>query len=202
MKRLPFVGLVLLYIAAPAAKASRVLPMNLPELVEDAGKIFVGKCIQVKSGRDPSTGLIVTWVTFEVSRGIKGDVGETETFKQIGGTDEELTLSSFTPAFRVGEEVLLFIYPESPVGLTTAVGLHQGKFNIYTDKKTGKRKVTNGMPTNILFAPEPTKVSKKRGYRIKGADDPVIVKARSMELQPFIESIKAMIKETQSPQPR
>lgn len=202
MKRLTIAYLALFCFAVTVVEASRVLPMNLPQIVEDAGKIFVGKCIEVKSGQDPETGLIVTWITFKVSRGVKGDVGETETIKQIGGTHEELTVTSFTPTFKVGEEILLFVYPASSIGLSTAVGLHQGKFSIYADEKTGKRKVTNGMPQNILFTPEPIKTSKKRGYRIKGADDPVIVKARSMELEPFIESVKAMIKETQTPRRR
>ena len=173
--------------------------MNLPQIVEDAGKIFVGRCTGVRSGEDPETGLVVTWFTFEVLQGIKGVLGETETIKQIGGTYEGLTVTSFTSTYRVGEEVLLFVYPPSSVGLTSAVGLHQGKFTIYADEKTGKRKVTNGMPENLLFAPDPVKASKKRGYRIKGLDDPIVAEAKSMELEPFIKSIKAMIRETQKP---
>ena len=195
MKKHVVVYLALLCLVAGVAESSRVLPMSLPQIVEDAGKIFVGKCTEVKSGKDPESRFIVTWTTFEVSQRIKGEVGETETIKQIGGTHEGITLTSFTPKFRVGEEVLLFVYPESSLGLTSAVGLDQGKFNIYTDRKTGKRKVTNHMPNNLLFAPEPTKMSAKRGYRIKGEGDPIIKQAKSMELEPFIRSVKAMVKE-------
>jgi hypothetical protein len=202
MGRRAIAWIVLIGLAPLGVEASRVLPMNLPQLVEDAGKIFLGKCIEVRSGKDPDTGLIVTWITFEVSKGIKGDPGETETIKQLGGTHEGLTVTSFTPTFRVGEEVLLFVYPASAVGLTSAVGLHQGKFNVYTEERTGKRKVTNGMPKNLLFAEEPAKVSKTRGYRIKGADDPIIAQAKSMELAPFIETVRTMIKETAKPERR
>ncbi len=196
MKRKPLVLIALLFLVVPVADASRVLPLNLPQLVEDAGKIFVGKCTEVRTGKDPQSGLIVTWTTFEVQEGVKGDVQEVETIKQIGGTHEGVTATTFTPVFRVGEEVLLFVYPESPIGLTTAVGLNQGVFNVYTDLKTGKKKVTNGMPENVLFSPQPVKVSKKRGYKITGANDPVIADAKTLELDRFIESVKTMIKVT------
>ena len=196
MKRKALVLIALLCLTVPAANSSRVLPLNLPELVEDAGKIFIGKCIDVKTGKDPETGLIVTWTTFKVIEGIKGELEETETIKQIGGTHEGITATSFTPEFRVGEEVLLFVYAESRIGLTTAVGLNQGVFNIYTDLKTGKKKVTNGMPDNVLFSPQPVRTSKKRGYKIKSENDPIIAKAKTLELEPFVDSIRAMIKET------
>ncbi len=188
--------LALIFLSAGAAQSSKVLPLNLPQIVEDAGKIFVGKCTEVKSGKDPESQLVVTWITFKVSRGIKGDVQETETIKQIGGSHEGLTVSTFTPKFKVGEEVLLFVYPPSSVGLTSAVGLNQGKFLVYSDKETGKKKVTNGMPENVLFSPQPSKIGKKRGYQIQGENDPVLAGARTMELEPFIESVKAMVKMT------
>ncbi|MFH1739106.1 MAG: hypothetical protein ABIH23_08865 [bacterium] len=196
MKKKTIVYLALLCLVTGVAESSRVLPMSLPQIVDDAGKIFVGKCTEVKSGQDPESGFIVTWITFEVSQRVKGDVGETETIKQIGGTHEGITVTSFTPKFRVGEEVLLFVYPESSVGLTSAVGLDQGKFSIYKDQDTGKQKVTNRMPENVLFAAELTKMSKKRGYQIKGVEDPIVKKAKSMDLEPFVESVKSMIKET------
>jgi len=196
MKRHTVVFFALILLSAGMAQSSKVLPLNLPQIVEDAGKIFVGKCTVVKSGKDPESQLIVTWITFKVSQGIKGDIEETETIKQVGGSHEGVTVSSFTPKFKVGEEVLLFVYPNSAVGLTSAVGLNQGKFLIYSDKETGKKKVTNGMPENVLFSSQPSKIGKKRGYQIQGEDDPVLSKAKTMELESFIESVKTMVKVT------
>ncbi|HPO07653.1 MAG TPA: hypothetical protein PLZ55_03215, partial [bacterium] len=96
------VFLALILLSAGMAQSSKVLPLNLPQIVEDAGKIFVGKCTDVKSGKDTESQLIVTWITFKVSQGIKGDVEETETIKQVGGSHEGVTVSSFTPKFKVG----------------------------------------------------------------------------------------------------
>ena len=42
------------------------------------------------------------------------------------------------PTFHVGEEVVLFLYGESELGLSSPVGLGQGKFEVVETKEGGK----------------------------------------------------------------
>ena len=103
--------------------------INLFEMVRAADRIFWGRCLKAEPGREPSTGLPVTAYTFEVLRGIKGtDTGKSIRFQQlsrgaIGGIRG-------LPEFSRGQEILLFLYPDSKLGLTSPVGLVQGMFRV------------------------------------------------------------------------
>jgi len=103
--------------------------INLFEMVRTADRIFWGRCLEAEAGREPSTGLPVTTYTFEVLRGIKGArTGTSIRFQQLsgGGTGAIRGL----PEFSRGQEILLFLYPDSKLGLTSPVGLVQGMFRV------------------------------------------------------------------------
>lgn len=107
-----------------AAHATSVRSLNLDELTERAGKIFAGRCVQISSADDAALGQPVTTATFAVDRAVKGVAGRSVTIRFLGGD----------PTFAVGEEVVLFLYEESALGLTSPVGLGQGKLAIKRDK--------------------------------------------------------------------
>ncbi len=118
---------VALCAALGTLQASQVRAVNLEDMTERAETIFAGRCVRVKSMHDPQTGRRVTQATFEVHRAVKGEPGPTITVKLLGGIVGQ-------PRFVEGEEVVLFLYGESALGLSSPVGFGQGKFSIIETK--------------------------------------------------------------------
>ncbi len=82
---------------------------------------------------DATIDRMVAYVTFEVDRAVKGDPGSTVTVKLLAGQS-----IVGLPRFQEGEEVVLFLYGESELGLTSPVGFGQGKFSVIEDKLNRK----------------------------------------------------------------
>ena len=113
-----------------AAAAMTVLPLDLPELTEQAARIFVGRVERVETGRDPN-GLPATWTTFVVAEPLKGVTATHLTVKQLGARFGDATVPhAALPRYRPGESVVLFVHPESALGFTSPVGLGQGCFRV------------------------------------------------------------------------
>ena len=151
--RLSLAGVLLLPVLASPALASKVRPMTLEEMTERAGRIFSGHCTSVRVVEQPGRGMPVTEVTFRVDRTLKGRPGGTLTIRQPGGQSvagERSARILGLPRFRPGEEVILFLYGESASGLTSPVGLGQGKFTVYTDKE-GMRWTVDEYGSRNLF---------------------------------------------------
>ncbi|MDO8369905.1 MAG: hypothetical protein Q7S71_04240 [Candidatus Nitrotoga sp.] len=146
-----------LIIALPA-RAMSVLPLYLDEIVNDAAIVFQGKSLENHSERDPQTGSIVTYSTFEVQEVLKGEVGATHTIKQIGGKIQGgINQTTGVPTFTVGESYVLFLYGVSASGFSSPVGLGQGKFNIIPVSKgfhvtNGRdfKEMTLGIPNHLV----------------------------------------------------
>lgn len=148
------IGSFLLWVssAVPAA-AMTVLPLDLSAMTGAADRIFVGRVEDVATGRDAS-GLPATWTTFAVATTLKGTVGDHVTVKQLGtslGADAATVLPHpALPRYRVGESVVLFVHPESPLGFTSPVGLGQGCFRVRQDG--GAAVVVNDVGNRNLVA--------------------------------------------------
>jgi hypothetical protein len=122
--------------ARQAAAAHRRL--DLATMTERAGTIVSGRITSLKPGPHPQYRNIgVLYVKVKVSEMIKGQPAETFTFMQFTGRllDDNggKGLSAAhplpdMPSYRVGEEVVLFLYPPSSAGFTSPVGGEQGKF--------------------------------------------------------------------------
>ncbi|MBI3770687.1 MAG: hypothetical protein HY271_19635 [Deltaproteobacteria bacterium] len=130
--------LVLLAHARPAA-ATTLLLLDLDALTAAADRVFMGRVLTVRSGRD-SKGLPVTWTTFAVDAALKGAPPKTIEIKQLG-VDAPLPDGGIfhipaLPSYRVGDEVILFLHPESREGFTSPVGFGQGRFRIRRDGGT------------------------------------------------------------------
>ncbi len=149
MRRALFV-LLLLGLLTPSTRSQHA-PATLAELVEGAGTILAGRVLEVREEPHPQyPHLIVTRITLAVERPFKGSVkGRSFTFFQIGGSK---TFRPFhLPDYREGEEVVLFLYPESRYGLTSPVAGAAGKFRIFRDRQMKRRMVVNGFDNLGLF---------------------------------------------------
>jgi hypothetical protein len=142
----------LLTAYGPAVLSSRVRPVNLEQMTERAARIFSGTCVETSVETDPTLGMRVTLATFDVDQVVKGAVGERVTVKFLGGASA--SGSGFEvagmPDLQIGEEVVLFLYGESKLGLSSPVGLGQGKFTIHRDKQ-GRRLAINTFGNKSLF---------------------------------------------------
>jgi hypothetical protein len=106
----------------PTAVATTALPM----LVRAAGTIFSGTVTAI--ARRPAThgqAVETVAITFHVDNAIRGATpGEDLTIAQWIG------LWSGGQRYRVGERVLLFLYPPSKLGLTSCVAGNLGRFSV------------------------------------------------------------------------
>jgi len=143
-RRFPLLLLALLLVGAVCAHASQLRRLNLEDLTRRADRVFSGRCIDVRVGVDPDLGREATWITFAVGRAAKGTLPGRLTIKLLGdqnagGPDRDRIEG--LPRFRKGEQVVLFLYPDSEVGLTSPVGFGQGKFSLIPDPKGGMKAV-------------------------------------------------------------
>jgi hypothetical protein len=126
--------LAVLLALATRAGATTVLPLDLAALTDAADRVFMGKVVAMRSGRD-GHGLPVTWTTFRVEESLKGALPETLEIKQIGTeaplADGAIYRVPALPRYQVGDEVILFLHPDSAAGFTSPVGLGQGRFRIH-----------------------------------------------------------------------
>ncbi|MGH7150042.1 MAG: hypothetical protein ACREIU_05065, partial [Planctomycetota bacterium] len=151
MRRSILPGLAVALLAGGAA-ATVVVRLDLPALTSRSEAILEGKCLSTRSVLD-GAGNIATAVRVEVSRAFKGTAGEIE-FRIPGGVigDRGLLVPGM-PAFSVGEEVLLFLTPESSTGIRLPVGLGQGKFRIERDPVTGGKALVRSLGGVRLLDP-------------------------------------------------
>lgn len=135
MKRILLIALLLPQITF----GFLVAQLNLEQLTHLAETIFVGRCLEVREGRDQNN-RPVQYVRFQVTETLKGEPQPELTFKQILMTSN----SSFSELsnYQVGEEVVLFLSKPSEWGLTAPVGLSQGKFLIQSQGRS--KTVVNG----------------------------------------------------------
>ena len=160
--RLPGLLLACLLMLVPASvTATSMIHRSVVELIDLSEIILVGRVTSVTDGFD--RGVPYTEITLSVEETVKGQTGETYTFRQFGllaprVLDNGLTYLGVSPEgwpqFREGERVVLFLYESGAVtGLRTTVGLLQGKF---TQTRGGLR---NGIENMGLFH----RVSVERG---------------------------------------
>jgi hypothetical protein len=114
--------------------------LSLQQVVATSGAIFSGKVIKVRSALDSTSGLLVTYTTVSVMNAVRGVNQGEFTFKQYGGNYGGLNVRVADMSyFSEGEEVVAFLYPASTLGLTSPVGISEGKLLIRSDPQTGKK---------------------------------------------------------------
>jgi hypothetical protein len=117
----------------PPARATVVVRKPLARVAREAGRIVHGTVTAVRVGRDEA-GLPATWITLAVVRTVKGPAARQLTLKQFGTAeplpDGAIGRIAGLPRFAVGDEVVLFLRPESGRGFTSPVGLGQGTYRV------------------------------------------------------------------------
>jgi hypothetical protein len=149
----------------PAARATLMRFMDLPELVGASDRIVVADVRTVQSAWDGSHRSIHTTVEVSVRESWKGTSASDEaiTIRQLGGTVGEIEMTVHgMPSFSVGERALLFLHG------TQVVGMEQGKRRLRWESATRRWLVGPAARTTaVLRAPR----GKLRGTDPDAAED-------------------------------
>lgn len=102
-------------------------PITLPQMVRASGAIFTGTVTAIaRSPVSAKNAVATVAITFHVTHGMQGVVtGQDFTLHQWIGL-----WNSGQQRYRMGEQVLLFLYPASKLGLTSCVAGSLGRFPI------------------------------------------------------------------------
>jgi hypothetical protein len=149
-------------IVGADAWAFRMVPMNLEEMAAQAQRIVVGVCTAREEGEvpvspgGPSVGF--TQYTFRVTDYLKGNPGPTLTVRQVrlgrrptsNGLEQPVARNPLPlPEYQPGQEVLLFLGDESPLGLTSPVAMEQAVFDV--EMSGGQRMLRHRFANRSLF---------------------------------------------------
>ncbi len=127
-------------ILAPRLVSSTTLtPLSFDELVSKAATIFEGQVVSRRSeweiGRSGRS--IITIVTLDVTRVLKGRTGLRTQLTFLGGTIGEITMSiADMPQFRIGDRDVLFVSGDT-YAISPLVGFSYGRFRIVRDPASG-----------------------------------------------------------------
>ncbi|MEO5617368.1 MAG: hypothetical protein ABIS67_06325 [Candidatus Eisenbacteria bacterium] len=138
-------ALVTAALPAAIAQATQVIPLDTRGLVRSSNDIVIGEVIATRSYWNPEGTRILTDVSVRVSETLRGAEG-TITLTQLGGeVDGAIYDVPGSPAFRRGEQALLFLWRDTR-GRAQVNGMAQGKFDITRDAASGARTVQRPLP--------------------------------------------------------
>ena len=147
---------VILVLVLQQAAAQETALADLDQIVQQAQTIVRGHILSVRTEPHPQfANLRTVVVTFQIERVLKGATDTTLTFRQYvwgAGAGDALKVSGYGRA----DELLLFLNPVSRYGLTSPVGLDQGRFQIERDAQ-GNASAMNGRGNAGLFNQVETK---------------------------------------------
>jgi len=114
-------------------------PQHATPLTLSAGYIFAGTVKSIDRTALKKNAVGTVQINFHVDQGMRGvRTGQALTVREWAG------LWSSGERYRVGERVLLFLYPPSKLGLTSPVQGALGRFNIGSDGRIGVDPQRNG----------------------------------------------------------
>lgn len=126
-------AIAVLLLISESGWTTTVLKMDLPALVQESDSIVQGQVERVEAQWDEQRKTIFTYISVRVLEQLKGEPGQVVLIRQIGGKVGAMNLSILgMPAFRSGEEVILFL-KRNTEATYHVVGLSQGKYAIGSD---------------------------------------------------------------------
>lgn len=116
----------------PAIPPSAAYPQHPSPLTLSAGYIFAGTVKSIARAAPNKNAVATVQINFHVDQGMRGvRTGQVLTIREWAG------LWASGERYRIGERVLLFLYPPSKLGLTSPVQGSMGRFSIDSDGRVG-----------------------------------------------------------------
>ncbi len=140
--------LIVLCSSMGGQRGALTVPRSLDQLSQEAAVIVQGYVDSAKVEPHPQLKNLTTVViTISVEDTLKGPPQKSLQFRQyIWDLRDQLDAAGY----RKGQELLLMLGPVSPYGLTSPVGLEQGRFRILRDA-SGQASAINGRGNVGLF---------------------------------------------------
>lgn len=142
--------LAALMATAPAfaQQSALTVPRNLEQLTDRAAVILRGSVISARMEKHPElTNLDTVVVTLRVQETLKGQAGETFTFRQYVW---DLRDRMNAVGYKKDQQVLLMMIEPSRYGLSSPAGMEQGRFRIERDA-SGREYAVNSRDNLRLF---------------------------------------------------
>jgi hypothetical protein len=138
----------LMTLSSHAQRGALTVPRGLDQLTREADVVLRGYVTSTKVEPHPQlTNLMTVVVSMKVAEMVKGAPQKSIVFRQyVWDLRDQLEGAQY----RKGDELLLLLGPVSENGLTSPVGLEQGRFRILRDKNGGALAV-NGRGNVGLF---------------------------------------------------
>lgn len=145
-----WIALSVLFAActATAQRGALTAPRNLSHLSRQSGLILRGRVTAAHVELHPTLrSLRTVVVTLRTDEVLKGRAGTTYTFRQVIWDVRDVQDNA---GYRKGQHWLLFLNTPNHHGLTSPVGLEQGRFKV-TARRDGNLEVINGRGNIGLF---------------------------------------------------
>lgn len=177
------------FAAAPALaqRGALTLPQNLDEMTDRARDIVRGTVVSAHVEKHPElSNLHTVVVTLQVGETLKGGARETYTFRQYIW---DIRDRHDAAGYRKGQELLLLMNAPSRYGLSSPVGIGQGRFRIERDR-AGRALAMNGAGNLRLF--ERLQESPDKRVALTPRQESLVAKHRSGPVA--LEELTAMIR--------
>ena len=146
MRRVKVV-LLLFSLAAGLGHGAVMKTLDLDQLTEESDTIVHGRIVAARVEWNRPHTSILTLYTVEADRYWKGFLGASFELAEPGGEVDGLVMHvPGAPRFRVGEEVVLFVWTDDVYGRHQANGYEQGAFRVRKDPESGLRWVSRSAP--------------------------------------------------------
>ncbi len=171
LRRLCFLVVVaLLSSAAMAQRGAITAPRALDQLAQEANVIVQGAVVSAKVEPHPQLNNLTTVVvTLNVQDTLKGAPRKSLVFRQYIW---DIRDRKDAAGYRKGQELLLLLGPVSKYGLTSPVGLEQGRFRVLRDS-SGRETAVNGRGNAGLFQATEAR-AQARGIRLSTAQQKMV----------------------------
>ena len=172
-----------------AQRGAITAPRNLVELTDGAELIVHGFVVATRSEPHPQLpGLNTVVVTLKVRETLKGSTPALYSFRQfIWDVRDRFD----TAGYRKGQELLLMMNKPSAIGLTSPVGLEQGRFRILRDGN-GNQVALNGQANAGLFSGMQSEL-RRRKIAFNHALSAVIQRPGAVRVDDFRELVRHLV---------
>ena len=166
-----------------------VRPQNLAQMTDEAASILRGKVISVRMEPHPQlTNLQTAVVTLQVDQVLKGQSAQTFSFRQYTW---DFRGGARRTGYAAGQNLLLLMTKPSQYGLSSPVGLEQGRFQIMADSQ-GRLVATNGHGNAGLFT-NMTSDIQKRGIALSRSMSSLVAQQQSGPI--LLDDLTALIRQ-------
>jgi len=138
----------LLLLIFSSASATTILGMDIDKVAADAEFVFEGAVINSETRQDSNSGIISTYVTFQINDIIKGDYsGESVELKFMGGVfNGQIVQVSGMRIPEMAEQGIYFVESMSRDLINPLIGWSQGHFIIVDDNGTRRISTAGNQP--------------------------------------------------------